>query len=216
MATANGGTLFLDEVSELPPDFQVKMLRALQERQITPVGSSQSLSLDIRIVAATQKNLDEMCTQGRFREDLLYRLRVMEIALPSLKERRADIPGLSKTILARLAKRAKRPVLSLSEPVVEKFLLYGWPGNIRELENCLEHAATLSWADEKKSIEVKALPESVQFATMSNSKDQQLKDAVRLFEKEYIASTIRRLGSKEHAAEALGLSLATLYRKLGS
>lgn len=216
LQAAHTGTLFLDEVSELSPEAQVKLLRALQERRVTPVGSATSVAIDIRVVAATKLDVDDLVEQGRFREDLLYRLRVMEIALPSLRERKADIPGLAKTILSKLAKRHKRSLLMLQENVVEKLLLYAWPGNIRELENSLEHAATLAWAEGRKHIEVKNLPESVQFATMSSEKDQVLKDAVRNFEKEYIAATIRRLGSKEDAAEALGLSLATLYRKIGS
>jgi len=217
LESANGGTLFLDEVGALPLDVQSKLLRALQERSIVPVGASDPVALDVRVVAATQDDLEERIREGRFREDLLYRLRVVEIALPALRERKADIPEIARTVLKKLARRNKRPVLKVSEGSVEKFLLHGWPGNIRELENVLEHAATLCWAEGRGMIDVEDLPESVRFATMSLQQAGQLKEIVRRFEREYIASTIRRLGgSKEQAADVLGLSLATLYRKLGA
>ncbi|MBS1982708.1 MAG: sigma-54-dependent Fis family transcriptional regulator, partial [Bdellovibrionales bacterium] len=216
LEAASGGTLFLDEVTELPLEFQVKLLRVLQDRQITPVGASKSVSLDLRLVAATKHDIEERVALGKFREDLMYRVRVMDIALPALRERRADLLIIAKTILKKLAKTSRRSVLSLAEPVVEKFLLHTWPGNIRELENALDHAATLCWGDARMIIELRDLPDTIQFATMGTGKDQQLKDIVRNFEREYIASTVRRLGSKEQAAEVLGLSLATLYRKLGS
>ncbi len=217
LKSAQGGTLFLDEVSELPLEVQVKLLRALADKSVTPVGSSQSLALDFRLICASPVDLGEKSREGSFREDLLYRIRVMEIQLPSLSERRLDIPDLGKTLLKKLARRHKKPLLDISEAVVEKFLFYSWPGNIRELENALEHGATLAWAEERGQMEVKDLPETVQFATMASNKGHDLKEAVHRFEKEYISSTIRRLGgSKEEAAESLGLSLATLYRKLGS
>jgi DNA-binding NtrC family response regulator len=217
LESASGGTLFLDEVAALPLEAQAKLLRALQEREITPVGASRAVPIDIRLVAASQEDLEEKVREGRFREDFFYRLKVVEIELPALKERKADIPEIARTTLKKLARRNRRFVPSLSEDVVEKFLLHSWPGNIRELENVLEHGATLCWAEGREKMGVEDLPESVRFAAMSVLQEGQLKEVVRRFEREYIASTIRRLGgSKEHAAEALGLSLATLYRKLGS
>lgn len=217
LSTANGGTLFLDEISELPLEFQVKLLRALQERVIFPVGSPQGVSVDIRVVSASKNSLDEAVKEGKFREDLLYRLRVIEIHLPALSERRVDIQEISTTLLKRLARRHKRPMLRISDETLEKFLLYSWPGNIRELENALEHGSTLAWSEERNTIKVQDLPQNIQFASFQNSQASVLKDIVHRFEREYIASTVRRLGgSKEHAAESLGLSLATLYRKLGN
>lgn len=215
LLSATDGTILLDEVSTLPMDLQVKLLRALQERRVTPVGGSTSKPINARIVTATSHDLDDLVAHGAFREDLLYRLRVLEIPLPSLHERRTDIPVIAKTILAKLAKRAKRPLPTLSEDAVEKCLLHAWPGNIRELENALEHAATLTWGEGRTLIDVDDLPETLRFAAMTTPKSQHLKELVKNFEKEVIASTIRRVGSKESAAESLGLSLATLYRKMG-
>jgi len=216
ITAAHRGTLFLDEVSELPSDMQVKLLRVLQEKTVTPVGGVDSHAVDFRLIAATKENLEDLCDQGRFRRDLYYRLKVMEIVLPSLKERRSDIPEIAKSLLKKLSKRHKKMLLEISEGVVEKFLLHNWPGNIRELENALEHAATLAWAEDRALLEVRDLPEDVQFASMKTKEETDLKEVVRRFEREYILSTVRRLGgSKEAAAETLGLSLATLYRKIG-
>ncbi len=213
---ANHGTLFLDEVSEIPYEHQAKLLRALQEKEVRPVGASASIPFDVRIVAATQNNLSLKVEEKKFREDLYYRLKVIEIELPSLSERRADLPEIAQSILKKISRRHRRPLLQLSSEALEKCLFYKWPGNIRELENILERAATLCWAEERDNIMVGDLPENIQFATMeSRGHSEDLKEIVHRFEKEYIASTVRRLGgSKEQAAEVLGLSLATLYRKL--
>ena len=217
-ASAEGGTLFLDEISELPIEVQIKLLRALQEHSYFPVGSSEAKKLDVRLISACKDDLDERVHSGGFREDLLYRIKVIEIDLPALTERKSDIPEISKTILKKLARKHKRAVLELSDSVVEKFLLHAWPGNIRELENTLEHAATLCWADNRSEILTTDLPNAVQLASMNlPGSELHLKEVVKRFEKEFIASTVRRLGgSKEDAADVLGLSLATLYRKLGS
>lgn len=215
--SANGGTLFLDEIAHLSPDIQVKLLRVIQDHKITPVGSSQRHDIDVRIISATQEDLSELVSQGKFREDLMFRIRVIELSLPSLVERKSDIPDICRVVLRKLARKHKKSVLEIADSAMEKFLLHNWPGNIRELENVLEHAATLAWAENRKEIELNHLPESIRFVTMQSGKEQQLKDAVKRFEKEYIAATIRRMGgSKEEAATVLGLSLATLYRKLGS
>lgn len=217
LEAASGGTLFLDEVSELPIEMQVKLLRALQEKTITPVGGQKQIPIDIRVVSASKDDLNELCAQKKFREDLLYRLRVMEITLPSLIERKSDLAEISQTLLKRFARRHRKNTLQLGADAFEKFLVYRWPGNIRELENALEHGATLAWAENRAEISVRDLPESLQFASNEASSEGELKEIVRRFEKEYIASTVRRLGgSKEQAADVLGLSLATLYRKLGN
>ena len=217
LQAANGGTLFLDELTELSPEIQVKFLRALQERLIYPVGSSQAVSVDFRLISATKEDILEKVREGKFREDLYYRLKVIEIALPSLAERRTDLPEITKSILKRISRKQRRPLLDISESALEKFLLYDWPGNIRELENVLERAATLVWAESRSLIQAEDLTEEIRFSTMKTGNSQHLKEVVRRFEREYISSTIRRLGgSKELAADSLGLSLATLYRKLGS
>lgn len=214
---AHEGTLFLDEISALSGDVQSRLLRVLSDRKITPVGATESVDFDVRVLSSTQISPADLIEQGRLREDLLFRLRVIEISLPSLIERKADIPVIAQVFLKKLAKKHKRPVLDMTDEAMEKFLLYKWPGNVRELENVLEHASTLSWAEDRLKIELRDLPESVRFTMMSASNDHDLKEAVRRFEKEFISATVRRLGgSKEEAAEILGLSLATLYRKLGS
>ena len=217
LAAAHQGTLFLDEISALGLDVQSKLLRVLSDRCYTPVGASTSYPLDVRVITATNANSSELVEQKRLREDLLFRLRVIEITLPSLSERKSDIPSIAQSFLKKLSKRHKKPVPELSSHALEKFLLYPWPGNVRELENVLEHASTLAWAEERSILDVNDMPDAIRFAEMKTFASQELKEAVKRFERDYILATVRRLGgSKEEAAEVLGLSLATLYRKLGS
>jgi DNA-binding NtrC family response regulator len=216
LEAASAGTLFLDEITELPLEFQVKLLRAIQEKKITPVGSNKSIDIDFRLISASKDDVSELVEQNKFREDLLYRLRVIEVIFPSLSERKSDISEISNTLLKKIAKRHKKPVLKVKDNVLEKFLLYPWPGNVRELENALEQSSTLAWSDGRKELDIRDFADPIQLATMALPTDNLLKEAVKRFEREYIASTIRRFGgSKEQAADSLGLSLATLYRKLG-
>ncbi len=214
---AHEGTLFIDQIHLLPMEQQAKLLRALQEKKFSPVGSEALKNADVRIIASSQVPLEELVHAGRFREDLYFRLKVIDISLPALSERRTDIPVIAESLLRKLAKENRKPSLLLTPACLEKLLLYEWPGNIRELSNALERAATLAWSEQRGELLVADLPESIQFAVMKRFKTQALKDAVKRFEQEYIAQTVRRFGgSKEEAAEALGLSLATLYRKLGT
>ncbi len=141
---ANGGTIFLDEVSELPPDTQVKLLRVLQEREFDPVGSSRTLRVDVRVIAASNRKLDEAVQAGRFRADLLYRLNVFPVEVPALRERRADIPLLVSFFVGRLAKKLGKPLEGVSRKAMERLMEYPWPGNVRELQNVIERAAILS------------------------------------------------------------------------
>ena len=140
---ADGGTLFLDEVAELPLAMQVKLLRALQERRVKPVGATAEIPIDVRILSATHKNLADEVGTGRFRQDLYYRLNVIAVTAPPLRERLEDLPELTEHILARLGERWKQPAPTLSERALEALCHYAFPGNIRELENILERAATL-------------------------------------------------------------------------
>jgi two-component system response regulator HydG len=214
---AHGGTLLLDGVSQLSLAQQTKLLRVLQDRSATPVGSSQSYSFDARVISTSGEDLERAVEQQRFREDLMHRLRVIEIQVPSLRERRSDIPDLAQLALARLARTHRRPPLSLEESVMEKLLLYPWPGNVRELENAMEHGASLAWGNQRSKIEVGDLPEKIQWASMGDQHAWHLKEATRRFERDYIHQTLKRSGgNKEETAELLGLSLATLYRKLAS
>jgi len=141
---ADGGTIFLDEVGELPPETQVKLLRVLQEREFEPVGSNRTVRVDVRIIAATNRNLEEAVQAGRFRSDLFYRLNVFPLHVPPLRERRSDIPQLVMFFLGRFAKQFGKQVDSLSQQTMQRLTSYGWPGNIRELQNIIERSVVLS------------------------------------------------------------------------
>lgn len=141
---ANGGTLFLDEVGELPPDTQVKLLRVLQEQEFEPVGSSRTVHVNVRIIAATNRNLEESVRVGAFRSDLYYRLNVLPLQVPSLRERRSDIPQLVMFFLERFSKRAGKKLDAVSRPTMQRLENYSWPGNIRELQNIIERGVVLS------------------------------------------------------------------------
>ncbi len=141
---ADGGTIFLDEVGDLPPETQVKLLRVLQEREFEPVGSSRTIKVNVRVIAATNRNLEEAVASGRFRADLFYRLNVFPIRVPPLRDRRGDIPQLAMFFLARFAKEFGKPVEVVSQSTMERLIGYDWPGNVRELQNIIERAAVLS------------------------------------------------------------------------
>jgi formate hydrogenlyase transcriptional activator len=141
---ADGGTIFLDEVGDLPLETQVKLLRVLQEREFEPVGSNRTLRVSVRVIAATNRDLQEAVAGGRFRADLFYRLNVVPIRVPPLRDRRADIPQLVMFFLARFAKEFGKPVEVVSQATMERLVAYDWPGNIRELQNIIERAAVLS------------------------------------------------------------------------
>ncbi len=155
---ANGGTLFLDEVGELPLSMQVKLLRALQERVVRRVGANDDLKVDVRIISATNRDLELMIREGRFREDLYYRLNVILIRTPPLRERGSDIPMLANEFLKRFGERQGKEIQAFSDDAMEAMTRYGWPGNIRELENVIERAVTL---ESKTLIELSSLPQAI-------------------------------------------------------
>jgi DNA-binding NtrC family response regulator len=130
-ASANGGSLYLDEIHLLPLDFQSKLLRVLQDRKVKPVGSSQEINLDIRLICSSKEDLGSLVEAGKFREDLLYRIKVMDLQLPNLRERKSDIPYLIQSLIKKMARKNKKPIVSVSSSVMEKFLYYTWPGNVR-------------------------------------------------------------------------------------
>jgi two-component system response regulator GlrR len=146
-AQAHEGTLFLDEIGDMPPSLQVKLLRVLQERQFYPVGSEQPVSVDVRIVVATNKNLEELVRQELFREDLFYRIHVIPIELPPLRERREDIPLLADYFLKKFSTQMEKKVLRLAPAAVQRLMLHEWPGNVRELENTIEYAVAMTTQD---------------------------------------------------------------------
>jgi DNA-binding NtrC family response regulator len=222
---ADGGTLFLDEAGDLSSSAQAKLLRAVEEGRVTPVGTTTSRAVDVRLVAATNRPLEEMASRGEFRNDLLYRLQVVTLRLPPLRERRADIPALAIHFIDELARRHERPVRSLSVAARRALVAYDWPGNARELRNVLERAVVLADADE---IDLAALPARVTGATTPSSPiDAALSDlpytdardrAVEAFERSFLSAALERhSGNVSATARALGLhrqSLQKILRRL--
>jgi DNA-binding NtrC family response regulator len=211
---ADGGTLFLDEISELPLSLQVKFLRALQEREITPVGSTVSLPVNVRIIASTNRDLKEEIKTGKFREDLYYRLNVVEISLPSLKEREEDIPLLADHFLNKYRTEMNKNIKGIDNGVIRALISYEWKGEVRELENVMERAVIFCKGD---FITLNDLPETFSHASSSVdfSKLGSLEVAIRRFEKEYILKALESNNNdKEKTSELLQVGLSTLYRKL--
>jgi two-component system response regulator HydG len=214
---ANGGTLLLDEIGDMPLGVQVKLLRALEERQVRPLGGSSELPFDARIIAATHRDLEGAVQDGRFREDLYYRLNVLQIELPPLRSRGGDILLLAQHFLVQSANQASKAVNGLSKSAAEKLMAYPWPGNIRELKNAIERAVALTRFDH---ITADDLPERIR-AFQSNHvvvAGDDLTDLAPLeeVERRYILRVLQAAGgNKSLAAERLGISRRTLYRKLG-
>lgn len=208
--SAAGGTLFLDEVGDMPPALQVKLLRALQEREVTPIGSSVPVRFDARIIAATNKRLETEMAEGRFREDLYYRLNVVEIDVPPLRERREDIPVLVEHFISSSARRQGIVEKEVSTAAKELFNNYDWPGNVRELEHVIERALILSG----DQIDVNDLPVKLTGNTFSAAGDDKFKSLDQV-EREYILEVLESVSQdKAVAAKILGIDLSTLYRKL--
>ena len=213
---ASGGTLFLDEIGELPLDVQPKLLRALQERKVRPVGANQEIPFDARIVAATNRNLEDEVFEKRFREDLYYRINVVKIDVPPLRERGGDALHLSQHFLKSFAQRNGKSTLELSTTAAEKLMAYNWPGNVRELENCMEHAVALARFDQ---ITVEDLPEKIRayraerFVVAANDPTEIV--TMDELERRYILRVLSLVGgNKSRAAQVLGFDRRTLYRKL--
>jgi two-component system response regulator PilR (NtrC family) len=214
---AHGGTLLLDEISEMPFQMQVKLLRALEQKEIYPVGSNDAISIDVRIIAATNRNLKEEIAKGKFREDLYYRLNVVEIHLPELKERIDDIPLLVNNFIADLRTEMGKNIKGISNQAMNALIRHTWKGQVRELQNVVERAMIFCDAE---YLDVTHLPEDIQRLVDSSSNSipadtLSLKDAVRNFERQFIESKLKDANSdKEKVAAELGLSLSTLYRKM--
>ncbi|MCP9448355.1 MAG: sigma-54 dependent transcriptional regulator [Nitrospira sp.] len=212
---AQKGTLFLDEISELPLMLQAKLLRAIQEREIRRVGATKPIAVDVRIIAATNLNLADEVKNKRFREDLYYRLNVIELKLPPLRERREDIPLLVDAFLKKCAETGGKPVKGISEAALAMLMDYAWPGNVRELENVIERAVTLSRGEK---ISPDDLPPAVQGARGDRRVlDEAAEKSLPLHEveKEYIKKILEKTGgNKYQAAHVLGIDRKTLYRKL--
>ena len=208
---ANGGTLLLDEVGEVSPGMQVKLLRALQEREIRRVGENQVRPVNVRVIAATNHELTKDIAEGCFRKDLYYRLNVVELHVPALRDRPEDLLPLARVLLAEAALRLKRPMAGLSPRAADQLLRYDWPGNVRELENVMERAVALARATRT---ELEDLPEEVRQAIAIPHSSGEVK-ALEDIEKDYIMAVLDRNGGNQAlTAEQLGIGTATLYRKL--
>ncbi len=211
---ANEGTLFLDEITEMPISLQAKLLRVIEEREVRPLGDTNSYSVDIRIISTSNRDIPTLIQQGRFREDLYYRLKVIDIEMPPLRDRREDIPLLVQHFIKKFNQEMKKNVSSISEEALRIFLNYSWPGNVRELENVIQRAITLSQREE-------IIPEDLPSALFLKEEESlfmkafEKKFTLDQLEREYIKRVlIETGGNKSKAAEILGLDRKTLYRKL--
>jgi DNA-binding NtrC family response regulator len=212
---ANEGTLFLDEITEMPLTLQAKLLRVIEEREIRPLGDTNSYPIDVRIISTSNRDIVSLIQQGRFREDLYYRLKVIDIELPPLCDRKEDIPLLVQHFVNKFGQGLKKNISGVSEEALKIFLNYSWPGNVRELENVVQRAITLS---QQEFILPEDLPASIIQKTDEKLVEKALGKNFTLdqLEKEYIKRVlIETGGNKSKAAEILGLDRKTLYRKLG-
>jgi len=211
---ADHGTLFLDEIGDIPMGTQVKLLRVLQEREFERVGGEETIKVDVRVIAATHRNLKEDVNRERFREDLYYRLHILPIELPPLRERKEDIPLLANHFLKKIGTELNKPDLIISKEAIQRLIIYDWPGNVRELENAIERAVVLS---EENTIG----PEDFNFMFFENSgtkiagNNLKLQESLNRFEKKLIENALIASGGiKSRAAKMLGIKESTLYYKM--
>jgi len=213
---ANKGTIFLDEVGEIPMPMQAKLLRAIQEREIQRVGSDLAINVDVRIIAATNRDLFEHVKEGQFREDLYYRLNVVNLSVPSLKDREGDVALLAKFFLDRFAKRNRKPMKGFAPGAMDMLVKYPWPGNVRELENTIERAVILSVGE---YVSDRELPSSVKdhFGDATGDPNMAAMAGLSLddIEKMAITETLTKTkGNKSEAAKLLGITRTTLNNKV--
>jgi two-component system response regulator HydG len=215
-ARATHGTIFLDEIGDLPLGMQPKLLRVLQERTVRPLGTSNEIPVDVRVVAATNRDLESAIEEHRFREDLYFRLNVIPIALPPLRARGSDILLLTQHLLLRAAEREKKNILGVSSSTAERLLTYSWPGNVRELQNCIEHAVALARYEQ---ISPEDLPDKIRSYKSSHiliaADNPSELVPMEEVERRYILRVLEAVaGNKTAAARVLGIERKTLYRKL--
>ena len=211
LEAAGGGTLFLDEIGDLPVDLQAKLLRAFQEREIKPVGSNERVPIDVRVIAATNRDLEDAIHKGQFRQDLYFRLNVVQIKLPPLRDRKNDIPMLVNSFLDKFSS-PERPVTSVSEEAMERLMAYEWPGNVRELENAVERAVALGSGP---VVTLTDLPTNLQHGTFERRIGMDELVSLEELERRAIFRALRETaGDKLAAARRLGIGKTTLYRKL--
>ncbi len=211
---ANGGTLFLDEISTLPIQVQSSLLRVLEERVVVPVGDTRPRPVEVRIIAASNQDLQAQCREGKFREDLLYRLDVVRLQLPPLRQRRADIPLLAQHFLSKYTQKMNKHVTGISNAAMRAMLDHEWRGNVRELENVIERAVIFA---EGRDVELQDLPFQPAGSGGGPEADagEDLKQAIAQFERQHIIQSLRRHGfDKTQTAQHLGIGVSSLYRKL--
>jgi two-component system nitrogen regulation response regulator NtrX len=211
---ADGGTLFLDEVGDMSLKTQAKVLSALDDQMFTPVGGTQPLRVDVRLIASTNKDLEEEIAKGNFREDLFYRLNVVPFFVPPLRERKQDIPLLAREFLAEFGRQYGRPRIEIGDEALQTLAEYRWPGNVRELKNLIERVLILN--PRVTRIERKHLPPLTHKTTTRSTEEfPSLQHARDAYEREYILKKIEEAHSNiSHAAELLGLERSHLYRKM--
>ena len=211
---ATDGTLFLDEITEMSPLLQAKLLRVIEEKEVRPLGDTNSHPIDVRIVSASNRDIRSLIREGRFREDLYYRLKVIDIELPPLRERREDIPLLVQHFIGKFSDETKKKISGVSEDALKLLVNYSWPGNVRELENVIQRAITLT---QYETIRPDDLPSSMLQEIRENVLEKGFREkySIEQLEKEYIRKILIEVGgNKSKAAEILGLDRKTLYRKL--
>jgi len=209
---ANGGTIFLDEIAEMPMHMQVKLLRVLQEREVEPIGAVNSIPINVRIVAATNRSLEVMMKENRFRKDLYYRLNVIPIHIPPLRQRKEDIPVLVEHFLGKLSLRTGKRMHGICEEVIKAFQYYDWNGNVRELEHVIESAIHLA---KKEKIYLDDIPEYIKQEAVVNEEDKGLKEMIEELEMRIIDRTLKRCnGDKRKAAKLLKISKSSMYEKI--
>lgn len=208
---ADGGTIFLDEIGNASMNVQSRLLRVLQEKEITMIGATRPQKINVRIISATNADLLKLCQQGMFREDLYYRLNVVSINVPSLRERKSDIPLLTKFFIEKFSREYARERLSISEKVMEVFMRYSWPGNIRELENVIQRCIIMA----KDEIRMEDLPEHLKFQLPTNISEATQLKSLKEHEREYIQLVLTATNfNKTKAAEILGIDRKTLRQKM--
>jgi len=211
LEAAAGGTLFLDEIGDLPIDLQAKLLRALQEREIKPVGSNERVSIDVRVIAATNRDLEDAIRKNQFRQDLFFRLNVVQVKLPPLRDRKNDIPMLVNCFLEKFSPQ-QRPVHGVSEDAMSRLMAYDWPGNVRELENAVERAVALGTG---QIVGLNDLPTNLQHGIFERRMGMDDLVPLEELERRAIFRALRETGGdKMAAARLLGIGKTTLYRKL--
>jgi DNA-binding NtrC family response regulator len=212
LKAADKGTLFLDEIGEMPLQLQVKLLRALQERECYPVGSNEPVRFDVRLLCATNRDLEREVAEGRFREELLYRINVITVVLPPLRERKDDIPLLANHFLRKYERSHERALMRFSKGAMRLLINYQWPGNVRELENVVERAVILA---ETEVIHSHDLPDKLHHARIATTDLEGFELTLEEMEREHIKHILGKVhGDKAKAAEILGIHLSTLYRKV--